>query len=637
VKAEPTTAARGARFSEAARGYAAAGWSLVRLDGKVPRSRDWQKAEPDPDPEHVAGLWRVWGERWNVGVVLGPSGLAVVEPDTEAAHETLLELLGGRLPAVPVVRSGGRSLHLYFRDDGVKPASRDGLELRAGNQQCALPPSRHPSGREYEWLPRHELGRADVELVPVPEAVRAYFAASNGAAAGPLPAVIPVGRRHKELLRLAIAMSRQGANEKEVGVALLTANGRAEIPLDPEEVAKLARDCAFRYRPDGADVELREKADAILARNRCAADGAAPAEKPKRRQREVLSRRLSTVTARRIELLIGKLPLSAFGAVVGIGGLGKTSVGLAWAAEVTRAGGDVLWISYEDTAEYVLRPRLEALGAELERVHELRLDPADGLISFPRDLEEVERKARETGARLLVVDPLAAALDLKLDSHKDRDVRVVIAGLAALADRRALAAVGITHLNKVASTDAYLRVSGSIATYNAARALWTLTPDPEEPDALRLLAQHKANWTALAPVERWRVKPVTLDGGIETAVREFVEIAEDVSRDDVLAPAAGVEKRAEAETLIAAELALGPRPSADVKAAGARRGISERTVKRAAQELGVEVEQRSTSTGRATYWAPPEGVGPVLNTQVGPTPSDRMETANPGRSGHESD
>ncbi len=314
--------------------------------------------------------------------------------------------------------------------------------------------------------------------------------------------------------------------------------------------------------------------------------------------------------------MIEKLPLGAFGAVVGIGGLGKTSVALAWTAEVSRAGGDVLWISFEDTAEYVLRPRLEALGADLDRVHELTIDPSEGLISYPRDLDEIERQARETDARLLVTDPLTAALDLKLDSHKDRDVRVVIAGLASLAERCSLAAVGITHLNKVASTDAYLRVSGSIATYNAARALWTLTPDPEDPDTLRLLAQHKANWTALAPVERWRVRPVTLDGGISTAILEFAEIAEGVSRDDVLAQPVGVEKRAEAETLIVAELALGPRPSSDVKAAGARRGISQATIKRAAQELGVEVEQRSTPTGRATFWMLPEGVGSALNAHV---------------------
>jgi AAA domain len=263
----------------------------------------------------------------------------------------------------------------------------------------------------------------------------------------------------------------------------------------------------------------------------------------------------------------------------------------------------------------VLVPRLTALGADLALVHELYMDPADGLVSLPGDLAELERVAAETEARLLVIDPVAAALDLRLDSHKDRDVRVVVAGLASFAERRALASLGITHLNKTVSADVYARTSGSIATYNASRALWTLTADPDAPDTLRLLVQHKANYTALAPPERWRVKPVTLDGGIETAILEFVEIAADVRREDVLAVGI-VEKRGEAETLLVAELTLGPRPSADVKAAGARRGISSATIKRAAQELGVEVEQRVTSTGRNDVLVAAGGVGSALHPHI---------------------
>ena len=82
-------------FSDFARRYAGLGWALVRLDGKVPKGQGWQSTQPDGDPEHAAGLWHEWGQRWNVGVVLGPSGLAVVEFDTEEGGQKLLELFGG--------------------------------------------------------------------------------------------------------------------------------------------------------------------------------------------------------------------------------------------------------------------------------------------------------------------------------------------------------------------------------------------------------------------------------------------------------------------------------------------------------------------------------------------------------------
>src|SRR5262249_19285472 len=105
---------RAAAFVAAARSYSALGWALTPLNGKEPRSRRWQAAAPE-DPELAAGKWAEWGKRWNMGVVLGPSGLAVLEYDSEAAKNVLLELLGGDWPVVPTVSSGGRSRHLYFR------------------------------------------------------------------------------------------------------------------------------------------------------------------------------------------------------------------------------------------------------------------------------------------------------------------------------------------------------------------------------------------------------------------------------------------------------------------------------------------------------------------------------------------
>ena len=97
-------------------------------------------------------------------MVLGPSGLAVVEFDTDAAGKKLLELLDGTLPTTPTVQSGSGRLHFYFRDDEHQHAARDGLELRTGNHFMVLPPSLHPNGQRYKWLldPR----AFDLEAVP---------------------------------------------------------------------------------------------------------------------------------------------------------------------------------------------------------------------------------------------------------------------------------------------------------------------------------------------------------------------------------------------------------------------------------------------------------------------------------------
>src|SRR5262249_15130010 len=147
---------------------------------------------------------------------------------------------------------------------------------------------------------------------------------------------------------------------------------------------------------------------------------------------------------------------------------------------------------------------------DLERLYELYVDVLAGEVSFPTDLPELDRHVRETAARLILVDPVSASIDLRLDAHKDQDVRVVLGRLAQLAERDGLAIVENAHLNKAPSADPSLRINGSTAFYNAARSVLTVTRDPAEPDWQRLVAHHKSNYGPLADVERWRVVPVTI-------------------------------------------------------------------------------------------------------------------------------
>ena len=106
-------------------------------------------------------------------------------------------------------------------------------------------------------------------------------------------------------------------------------------------------------------------------------------------------------------------------------------------------GRDILIVSYEDAPAEVLRPRIEALGADLDRVHVLSVDALEGGISFPTNLPEFHRHVRETNAAMVLIDPVSAAIDLKLDAHRDQDVRVVLGQLAKLTERERVAVVEI--------------------------------------------------------------------------------------------------------------------------------------------------------------------------------------------------
>jgi hypothetical protein len=96
------------------------------------------------------------GDGYNLGILLGHGNLIDVEYDDEGGRQTLerLGLLGIRTPTW----ASGRGEHRLFRLAGPLPAMGwrkiGGAEIRIGGKpaQSVLPPSRHPSGRLYEWL-----------------------------------------------------------------------------------------------------------------------------------------------------------------------------------------------------------------------------------------------------------------------------------------------------------------------------------------------------------------------------------------------------------------------------------------------------------------------------------------------------
>ena len=248
------SAERAAAFIEHAHAYAGLGWALVRCDGKAPTDRGWQTAKPEA-PELAAGKWLHWGERFNLGIVCGPSGVVVLDVDRDDDPDAAtLGLLGDiELPETPIVRTGSGRLQLYFRDPGgLEKKARNGFELRAGPHQCVAPPSVHPdTGAPYAWLP--EKAPWEVALAELPAHLVGYFGANgNTAVAAPVGEAIPEGGRNATLASLAGTMRRRGMSEAEILAALKVANAeRCTPPLPAAEVERIAASVS-RYQPDAA-------------------------------------------------------------------------------------------------------------------------------------------------------------------------------------------------------------------------------------------------------------------------------------------------------------------------------------------------------------------------------------------------
>ena len=105
------------------------------------------------------------------------SGVVVLDGDPRNGPS--LAQLAPRLPLTPTVETGGGGRHYYFLlPAGTRvqkvPALLAGLDVQGEASYVVAPPTIHPSGRPYRWLPGQALG--EVLLAPLPGVVRHLLA-----------------------------------------------------------------------------------------------------------------------------------------------------------------------------------------------------------------------------------------------------------------------------------------------------------------------------------------------------------------------------------------------------------------------------------------------------------------------------
>lgn len=338
---------------------------------------------------------------------------------------------------------------------------------------------------------------------------------------------------------------------------------------------------------------------------------------------------LSSVVPERVEWLWPtRLPAGKLVVVDGDPSTGKSTLTIDWAARVSTGGrwpdgawcpcGDVLLMSAEDGLADTVAPRLVAAGADMGRVHALtevcvvdRNDGEDeGTVrkvppSLPRDIPLIERVVTEHGVRLVVVDVLMAFLNGSVDSHRDQDVRGVLHQLSTMADRTGCTVVLVRHLNKAGGSNALYRGGGSIGIVGAARAAYLVGRDPEDPDR-RVLVCTKSNLAAEPPALAYRLQSAASgcarveweSGAVEgITAATLLQSSEDGTPSD---------ERDAAAMWLTDFLEKGPIRSRDVKKAAQSERIAERTLHRAREKLGVQIENQGFP--RVSYWSlPPSG------------------------------
>ena len=325
-------------------------------------------------------------------------------------------------------------------------------------------------------------------------------------------------------------------------------------------------------------------------------------------------RKLADVHAQPLQWLWPRrFPLGKFTMLSGDPGLGKSFVTLDIAARLSTGNsfpdqkgkfevGSSIFLNAEDDAEDTIRPRLDAMGADVNRVYVLdavRVGGQEKHFNLATDLAALEEAIQKTpNVRLVVIDPISAYLG-KTDSHKNSEVRGILSPLSKLIARLGVAVIGISHNTKGKETKAVYRSIGSIAFTAAARAVWSVMKDHDDP-LRRLMLPVKMNLCAESTGLAFRLQKVT----DEMAVVQWDTEPITINADDALA--AEIGERGELKSDMASEwlrelLAAGPLPVDEVKRSAEAAGYAWATVRRAMNTAGVQ-SRREGGIGAAGRW-----------------------------------
>jgi hypothetical protein len=264
---------------------------------------------------------------------------------------------------------------------------------------------------------------------------------------------------------------------------------------------------------------------------------------------------------------------------------------------------NALVLSAEDNAADTIVPRLQRLGADMQRVFvwQREADDEDWPWRFPAHVERLDDALRRTDARLAVIDPIMAFLDKSVLCASDQSVRRALAPLMLLAERHRCAVLMHRHLAKRGGGRALYRGLGSIAFVAACRSAMLVARDPRTPDRC-VLAQVRGSLAG--PQSSLAYRLTAADGQLPTV--EWLGTSPG-SADELLAGSAYVEpsRHDRAAVFLEEFLAAGPRTARDIWEAAQKEDLSERTLRRAKDTLKIASRRVYRDQRPMSYWLLP--------------------------------
>lgn len=357
-------------------------------------------------------------KRWHrsnpdMNYAVATEGLAVIDCDSK---EALRAFRSGYHPPPTFTVKTARGFHFYYR--GEMPARngvRDKLDVKSGSGSYVVGPgSRHASGLIYAVWDDEPIADLPQNIAGITE--RADDPAEEGGSRQ-----IPVGMRNSTLTQFAGYMHARNVPKAALMETLKALNRTmSEKPLPDREVRQIARSVSrYRVKPLPGIRPFSEVADEELE-----------------------------------WLWYPYICLGTIGLLDGDPGDGKSQFTGWLVSEVSRGRvlpngtrippANCFLFNFEDLPGAVIKKRLEANGADLERVF---IQTATFKLT-PEMADWLDGEIAKAKPSLVILDPIQAFITGEVDASNNVDVREFMERLKDIAERRRCAIIVVRHFGK---------------------------------------------------------------------------------------------------------------------------------------------------------------------------------------------
>lgn len=258
--------------------------------------------------------------------------------------------------------------------------------------------------------------------------------------------------------------------------------------------------------------------------------------------------------------------------------------------------GRVIYLTAEDGIGDTIKKRLRICGADMMNIATV----LDNKTQLMFDSPEIEDFMKNYRPDLMIFDPFQAYIGAEIDMNAPNRTREKLGYISELAEKYKVAVVLICHFNKNGKGDAITRVLGSTDIMGICRSYIALGPVPGEDD-MKFMSHEKSSLDKRGKTILFEINPdkggivylgennLTMDD--YTAIRNKKRVSN--------APAVEAAKQ-----FIVNNMPEGRRLAKELKNLAAANKISDRSLQRAREELGIVTKMTKTFPSQAEWILP---------------------------------